>query len=262
MSVRIKRHGSRRGDTSRRMCPLGYRFFVFGLLMIIGVSPLMTRKYANAFPAPLFAEVQTESIQRQISEEDVPGHEFRATAGSFRLMTRVGLEPLSFWRIYLIGGVGDLNVPDFDLYQANAGFLYGAGMGWNTRRAFAGRVTGWRTFGDVTIFTHATEDDVITIHGQEHEKITWLEYGLRGGVSYALGGIEPFAGVRLSEVQGTDRLSETGRLTFESKKNIGLFGGVSVPFYQTSSIWVELSALDEMAIRVILCLTPPRFPSF
>jgi hypothetical protein len=227
-----------------------------------------------------YVSVEAGIAARDVSEEgkDLAGFKFKGEAVTTRLLSRVGVDLDRFADVYFQGGGVDLSVDEFDNFDSNLEGAYGAGLRVNLYRS------GYRD--DLTVFAEGNwlrftaNDKIQTLScplaggcaGNEDaylpriadEKITWNEYTALIGASGRSEMGSLYGGIRLSFVDGKDKVragadstfSEALRSTLDLKEddNFGLFFGVNLFLdrMEKSVVSLEASLIDQDSFRVAL----------
>ena len=196
----------------------------------------------------------------------------KGNADSTRVLAEIG------WnfgdRVQLYGNVGgiDLKVDEFDDFNGDFDLALGGGVkiNWYTSPT-PSRLSVFTDFGALTF---NAEDMISTCFGFDgpsqdcptinfrvaDEKIRWTEYTLKLGMSMVHPILDrPYGGIRLSKVDGSDKLTfrpnadfptaDRRRLNLEEDDNFGLFAGTTLFFDQQerAGLNLELNLIDEFS---------------
>ncbi len=250
-------------------------FFAVGaclLSVVIGVP--------GAWAGP-YLQLEVGVLSRDVVEEDpsLVGFKFRGDAVSTRLMVKAGVELFEFVNLYVQGGGADLSIEEFSDYDADLSGAYGGGVRLNLYRSphrdrftlfVEGEVLRYTTDDHVEI-----EQDCTGLSGcpdppenffprLADEKIQWNEYTVKLGASGRFEGIEPYGGIRLSRVDGKDRIRAKPDENFseafhaqpdlEEDDNFGIFGGVDIFLDRTekTALNFEVSLFDQDSFRAAI----------
>jgi hypothetical protein len=221
-----------------------------------------------------YFQIGVGAFSRDIVEEDpsITGFKFKGGAGSTRLIAKAGLEVGGVVNLYVQGGGADLSIDEFDNYDASMKGLYGGGLRINLYRS---------PYRDgVTLFIEgsylrSTTDDRVEIEQDctgltgcpptpdnffptlADETIQWNEYTVLLGASGRYFDTAPYGGLRLSKVDGEDRIRTAPDLNFSNgfqanldikeDGNFGIFFGLDF-FLDRSEKTVlnfEVSLIDQ-----------------
>jgi hypothetical protein len=94
-------------------------------------------------------------------------------------------------------------------------------------------------------------DDPVLLPTVVDEEISWTEYAVSLGVKGRYEGFRPFGGLRVSKIDGTDRIgSQTAEI--RERDMLGFFFGADIPLdrVERTAITVQISGVDENAFRV------------
>ena len=221
--------------------------------------------------------VETGVTSRDVLDKDVPsaGLNFQGDAVSTKLLTKIGLRFFDRIEIYAKGGGADLSISEFNDYDARLAPAYGGGLHIDLYQG--PRPDRIKIFLDGSFLYFVTEDTVQTLFcldtidpGQNcgdtefiprmvDEKIRWMEGTILAGGSFRHDYFEPYGGVRLSFVQGDDKLDLKADSNFlavdhldidlEEDDNFGIFFGTNIYLdrNEKSAISLEVSAIDQFA---------------
>jgi hypothetical protein len=125
----------------------------------------------------------------------------------------------------LIGGA-DLNIDEFDGFDAGMNVAYGGGIRLIPYQAtYPGAL---EFFVDAQYLQFTAKDHVLTGVGPQDEEIRWKEYMAKVGLEADHDLFRPYGGLRFSLVRGRDILSTSGRLSLREDDNVGIFGGIDI----------------------------------
>lgn len=189
--------------------------------------------------------VEAGSVQRTITQKDAAGI-FSAHARLDKYLLVLGYTPLPGLSLYLKPGLVWLEIPEYDDFLSRADPVYEAGFS-----AYLYPLTKKGLVflsGDFTYFkssqTHNTDI------GLENEEIRWQEYQVTLGIDYSLQMVSPYAGLRYSIVDGTDKLSVSGDLDISQEESVGIVFGVRAGTDYTIDIGYSLFDKNEFSIKV------------
>ena len=223
------------------------------LSLIIGVP--------GAWAAGPYIQLEAGVLSRDVVEEDpsLVGFKFRGEAVSTRLMAKVGVELGELADLYVQGGGADLSVDEFNNYDGDLSGAYGGGVRLNLYRSpHRDRFT---LFADFSALWFETDDRVETeISGSREivdETIEWNEYTALLGASGRYDGFQPYGGIRLSWIDGTDKIRSpdfSADLDLEEDDNFGIFGGVDIFLDRTekTALNFEVSLFDQDSFRAAI----------
>jgi hypothetical protein len=202
-----------------------------------------------------YFQVNVGTYSRDIEEKSPALQSFKinGTADSTRVIAKAGVNLGDILNLYLQGGGADLNIDDFDDYHASMNGAYGGGLRINLYRA--PYRDGLKLFVDGNYLRYTTDDqvqiqrDCTGISGCPaspnnfsptiaKETIQWNEYTFLMGGSVRYFDFGPYGGIRLSKVDGTDRVhsapDSTFTTSFQAKADVkqqddfGIFFGTDV----------------------------------
>jgi hypothetical protein len=177
----------------------------------------------------------------------------KATADSTRLIAKAGVNIGDVLNLYLQGGAADLTVDDFDNYDATMNGAYGGGLRINLYRE--PYRDGLKLFVEGN-YLHNSTDDQTQIYRDcsglsacpalpnnfiptiANETIQWNEYTFLMGASGRYFDMGPYGGIRLSKVDGKDRVRAGPDANFttnftatpdvKEQDNFGIFFGTDI----------------------------------
>ncbi|HET6464033.1 MAG TPA: hypothetical protein VFH55_00295 [Nitrospiria bacterium] len=191
---------------------------------------------------------------RDISEKSSALVNFKVngTADSTRLIAKAGVNLGDILNLYLQGGAADLSIDEFDNYDASMSGAYGGGLRINLYQA--PYRDGPKLFIDGSYLRYTTDDTVQTSQCASppdcnsstsiyqprivKDTIQWNEYTFLMGASGRYFEMGPYGGIRLSKVDGKDRVRGAPDSTFptyfqatadvKERDNFGIFFGTDV----------------------------------
>ncbi|HET6464974.1 MAG TPA: hypothetical protein VFH55_05115 [Nitrospiria bacterium] len=175
------------------------------------------------------------------------------TADSTRLIAKAGVNLGDVLNLYLQGGAADLSIDEFDNYDASMSGAYGGGLRINLYQApYQG---GPNLFFEGN-YLHSSTDDHVQVQRDctglsgcpvapnnflptiAKETIQWDEYTVLMGASGRYFDMGPYGGIRLSKVDGKDRVRAAPDSNFttslqatadvKERDNFGIFFGTDV----------------------------------
>ena len=202
-----------------------------------------------------YFQINVGVYSRDIVEEDpaITDFKFNGTADSTRIIAKVGVNLGDVLNLYLQGGAADLSIDEFDNYDASMNGAYGGGLRINLYQApyrdgpklfvegsYLRSKTDDRVQSDVSCTTEhgcpANTGNSITL--LPNETIQWNEYTFLMGGSGRYFDVAPYGGIRLSKVDGTDRVRTVPDSNFpngfrvnadvKERDNFGIFFGTDV----------------------------------
>lgn len=224
-----------------------------------------TREAGAAQPYVMF---EAGIISRDIVEEDVAieGFSFGGEATSTRMLATVGLDLSGFLSIYAQGGAANLAIDEFNGFDSSFNGAYGGGV----RLTFplAPQPLGLRLFVEGS-FLHTTAEDTVQIVSGNlpriaDEEIEWNEFTVLMGAGSRYGPWGPYGGVRLSWVDGEDRLHAPADATFpeafrveadlREQDNFGAFFGTDLFLDRAAktALNFEVSLFDQYSFRAAI----------
>jgi opacity protein-like surface antigen len=207
-------------------------------------------------------------VSRDVVEEDasIAGFMYEGTASSTRMLATVGLDVAGGLTLYAQGGAADLTIDEFSGFDGQFDGAYGGGVRFNM--FLSPHPYGLRLFVDGS-FLHTTAEDTVQIeYGSlsrlADETIEWNEYTILMGAGTRSGPYGPYGGIRLSWVDGEDRLRAAPDANFpeefrvdadlREQDNFGIFFGTDF-FLDRSGKTVlncEVSLLDQYSFRAAI----------
>jgi len=221
-----------------------------------------------------YFQIGVGAFSRDIVEEDpsITGFNSHGTADSTRLIARAGLEIGGAVNFYLQGGGTDLSIDEFDNFDASMNGLYGGGLRINLYRSLYRDGLTLFVEGNALRFTADDRIETMVSCTTEHgcpantgtanplladETIQWNEYTVLLGASGRFLDSGPYGGLRLSKVDGKDRIRTAPDANFpngfqanpdiKEDGNFGIFFGLDY-FLDRSEKTVlnfEVSLIDQ-----------------
>jgi hypothetical protein len=225
--------------------------------------------FSNGYGAEPYVQLEAGVLVRDIVEEgeELTDLKFRGEAVSTRLIVRLGMDLWKILNVYVQGGGADLSVDEFDNYDGDLGTAYGAGVRVNLYRSpFRDQLT---LFVEGNTLRYSTDDKVRictdpigcspggSAKETADEEIDWNEYTVLVGASSRMEGFDLYGGIRLSLVDGEDRIrSEAFKsdLDLEEDDNFGIFFGIDVYLDRSEEIALnfEASIIDQDSFRAAI----------
>jgi hypothetical protein len=170
-----------------------------------------------------YVQLNVGAFSRDVEEKDasIAGSKAFGTADSTRIIAKIGMEYDDMLDLYFQGGGASLSIDEFDNYDGSMDWAYGGGLRFTFYRA--PYRDGLRLFVEGSALRYTTDDSVsilvkcTTANGcaaddntyparPADETIQWNEYALMLGASARFFEARPYGGIRLSKVDGTDRI--------------------------------------------------------
>lgn len=213
-------------------------------------------------------------MSRDVVEEDpsIIGFKFDGRATSTRVLTKAGANFGDILSLYLVGGGADLSVDEFNRYDGTIKGAFGGGLRLNLYRSpYRDRFT---LFVEGNTLRSTTDDriefgmdctaanDCAVADGLEKrrfadETIQWAEYTVLLGASSRYADTGPYGGIRLSNVDGTDRILAPADSNFitdfkvkadvQEDSNFGIFLGLDIFMDRTekTALNFEVTLIDQ-----------------
>ncbi len=217
-----------------------------------------------------YIEVQLETLHRDLIEENASflGQNFpdaAISAQSLRLLGVVGVRLFDVISLYGLAGGSDLAVDDFG-FQSDLSGTYGGGIELRVQPEAA-----YHLFADYRYLRTEAKDSVRFAPGidfdedgfidtdelladeQVTETLEWTEHLVKFGMRIKHDLFEPYGGVRVSWVRGTDHIPsrvQTLKVAFKQDASLGLFLGTAyaLPATRGTALFIEGSLLDQYAL--------------
>jgi len=202
-----------------------------------------------------YLQINVGTYSRDIEEKSsaLKTFKFDGTADSTRLIAKAGVNIGDVLNLYLQGGAADLNIDEFDDYHASMNGAYGGGLRINLYQE--PYRDGLKLFAEGNYLRYTTNDSVQTLvtcttdngcpanTGGDlarivKDTIQWNEYTVLMGASGRYFEMGPYGGVRLSKVDGKDRVRAGPDSNFttnftvtadvKQENNFGVFFGTDV----------------------------------
>jgi len=172
------------------------------------------------------------------------------TADSTRLIAKAGVNLGDVLNLYLQGGAADLSIDEFDNYDASMNGAYGGGLRINLYQE--PYRDGMKLFVEGSYLRYTTNDTVQTEQCSSacqtnspvfsprlvKDTIQWNEYTVLMGASGRYFEMGPYGGIRLSKVDGKDRVRGAPDSNFttpfsatadlKEQDNFGIFFGTDI----------------------------------
>lgn len=199
--------------------------------------------------SPFGLEILVGVMDREVDRSDV---RFPFDVESTRLLGKVTFRPASFFEIYGLGGIADLDSPFEDAdFDGDFGAAYGGGA----------RLTFFRDpeWYDITVFAEGRylqfESDASGVlfeapdPGNPGETILvaadqffdWREWEGRVGVSWRFYLTRPYLGLRYSDAEADSRVSiSPAEFDLRAEDNVGGFVGIDIYFDPDRRIGLNL----------------------
>lgn len=245
--------------------------------MAVILVPLLVS--SSAWALEPYLQIGIGAYSRDIIEEDPalsPLFKFKGTADSTRLIVKAGLEIGNILNVYVQGGGTNLSIDEFNNYDGAMKGAYGGGLRVNLYQApyrdglklfVEGNTIRFSTDDRVGIEVKCTFnngcplDDGSFLPRLARETIQWNEYTVLLGASGRYFDTGPYGGVRLSWVDGKDRIRAGADGNFgtafranpdiKEQDNFGLFFGAD--FFldpsERTALNIEVSLIDQDSIR-------------
>ena len=250
------------------------------IALIAVLLPLLVWTHEARAVEPYF-QIGAGAFSRDIIEEDpaIVGFKFKGTAGSTRLIAKAGLEIGEVVNLYVQGGGADLSIDEFNTFNASMKGAYGGGLRINLYRS--PYRDGLTLFVEGNALRFTAEDRVeielacslnngcpadtaLFLPRSADETIQWNEYTVLLGASGRYFNIRPYGGVRLSRVDGKDRVraAPDGNFTtpfqvdpdIKEADNFGIFFGldVFVDRSEKTALNFEVSLIDQDSFQAAI----------
>lgn len=203
--------------------------------------------------------VETGVVSRDVEEEGGPlVGTAEGIADSTRLTGRLALQVAPTLFLFGEAGLANLSVDEFDQYRSDMHLLYGGGA---RLVLFEGYRQPISVYSDLKVLRLATNDRVTICtaacdtstptEAVVDEEIAWTEYSVALGIKGQSGMFRPFGGLRMSTLDGTDRI---GNQTIDLREQdiLGFFFGTDILLDPDgrAAIMLQVSGIDENAFRV------------
>jgi opacity protein-like surface antigen len=217
-----------------------------------------------------YIEVQLETLHRDLIEENASflGQNFpdaEVSAQSLRLLGVVGVRLFDVISLYGLAGGSDLAVDDFGFHSDLSG-AYGGGIELRVQPEAA-----YHLFAHYRYLRTEAKDSVRFAPGidfnedgfigpgelladeQVTETLEWTEHVVKLGMRVKHDMFEPYGGVRVSWVRGTDHIPsqiQPLKVAFKQDASLGLFLGTaySLPAAHGMALFIEGSLLDQYSL--------------
>ncbi|HEY4485151.1 MAG TPA: hypothetical protein VI702_02350 [Nitrospiria bacterium] len=228
-----------------------------------------------------YVQVETGIMARDVVEEDpaITGFKFEGGAVSTRLMVRLGLVREGVVDFYLQGGAADLSIDEFDRYAGKPDGAFGGGLRVYLFQSpyrgglslfFEGNALRFSTRDRHRISVTCTAahgcpaNDLSSIDLMADEAIQWNEYAALIGGSSRYDNMAPYGGIRLSMVDGQDRIRSETTLDFPNgfnptpdlseKDNFGIFLGtyIFLDRSETTALNFEVTLVDQNSFKAAI----------
>jgi len=222
-------------------------------------------------------------VSRDVVEEDasIAGFSYGGRADSTRALATVGVDLNSVVALYAQVGGADLAIDEFNGFDSSFEAAYGAGVRINF--LLSPHPYALRLFVDAS-FLHTTAEDSVQaefgctpangctapgafgeyIPRLLEEEIEWNEYAVLMGAGSRYGPYGPYAGIRLSFVDATDKFRAAPDANFsgefraetdlKEEDNFGVFFGTDIFLDRTgkTSLNFEISLFDQDSFRAAI----------
>ncbi len=228
------------------------------LLPIVVVVLIGSGVVAQAAAPPVSFGVELGPVSRDIEEEGnlVVGTQ-RGVADSTQLTARLSLQVAPPLIVFGEVGVADLSVDEFQDYRSDLHLLYGGGLRVLLSEGGYGQPV--TVYSDLKFSRLKTNDQICAANCNDpvvfptfvDEDISWTEYVVSLGVKGQYEGFRPFGGLRISKIDGTDRIgSQTAEI--RERDMLGFFFGADIPLdrIERTALTIQISGIDENAFRV------------
>jgi hypothetical protein len=225
--------------------------------------------FSNVNAAEPYVQFEAGILARDVVEEgeELTDLKFRGEAVSTRLLAKLGIELWEILNVYVQGGGADLSIDEFDNYDGDLGGAYGGGVRVNLYRSpFRDQLT---LFVEGNTLRYSTDDKVRictdpagcgsggSAKETADEEIDWNEYTVLFGASGRMEGFDLYGGIRLSLVDGEDRIRAgafKSDLDLEEDDNFGIFFGVDVFLDRSekTALNFEASIIDQDSFRAAI----------
>lgn len=250
------------------------RWMAAGIAVVAWLLPALPATAAGPY-----VQVGAGVSWRDVVEEgkDLVDFKIRGNAVSTRVLATAGVNLGDYVDLYVQGGGADLSVDEFNNYNADLSGAYGGGARITLYRS--GTPDDLRLYVEGNALRFNTDDriqgEVLCTAGNGcaadtgepvsrivTEKVDWTEYVARFGASGRGPGTRLYGGVRLSMVDGKDRIHGTpdanfsqgftSRLDLKQDDIFGLFFGLDMYLDRSekTAVIFEASIFDEDAIQL------------
>ena len=260
--------------TDRRKSILSLLCYVL-LSIVFHIAPV----YAEELPprqAPArnikgFWEVNlyTQTTVRTVVEETRGGVNVAGDAESTRVVARLATKPWRPVEIYLQAGTANLNIDDFDEYRGDYSLAYGGGFSLTLYDHPGPKKFQVITQGDMFYFTTKDDKVLVSVCSVEpcdsaddfvddlvEEEIRWGEWTLVGMGIWRSQYWEPYAGVRFSLLDSTDKLEGSvlgsRKISLEEDDNFGFVFGTNIYFdpRENFAFNAEAALIDQFSLKI------------
>lgn len=222
-------------------------------------SPPATGPYRPPAPgptrdqtSPFGLEVLVGFMDREVDRSDV---RFPFDVESTRLLAKVTFRPASFFEIYGLGGIADLDSPFEDAdFDGDFGAAYGGGARltffrdpeWYDITVFAeGRYLQFESDASGVLFETAPGGCASGAPGptcvSADQTFDWREWEARVGVSWRFYLTRPYLGIRYSDAEADSRISiSPAEFDLRAEDNVGGFVGIDIYFDPARRIGLNL----------------------
>ncbi|MBI3597768.1 MAG: hypothetical protein HY203_11525 [Nitrospirae bacterium] len=228
-----------------------------------------------------YIQLGVGAYTRDIEEKSSALSTFKVdgTADSTRLIAKAGVDIGGVLNLYVQGGGVNLSIDEFDNYDSGMGGAYGGGLRVNIYQApyrdglklfVEGNYLRFTTDDHVQIEVNCTAANGCASFPNQFvpriskETIQWNEYTVLLGASGRYFDIGPYGGVRLSKVDGKDRIRAGADANFTStfqatpdvkeQDNFGIFFGVDffLDRSEKTALNFEVSLIDQDSFQVAI----------
>ncbi|HUK55773.1 MAG TPA: hypothetical protein VLY20_03865 [Nitrospiria bacterium] len=254
-------------------------FAVF-LPLVVWTSQALAAASDGRALEPYF-QIGVGAFSRDIVEQDsaISGFKFKGTADSTRLIAKLGLNIADVLNLYVQGGGSDLSIDEFNNYDSATKGAYGGGLRINLYQSPDRDALKLFVEGN---YLRSTTDDRVQIDVNcsaatacasapngfvsrlSKETIEWNEYTVLMGASGRYFNLAPNGGIRLSAVNGKDRLRAAPDSNFAAsfqaspdvreQDNFGIFFGTDVFLDRSekTALNFEVSLIDQNSFEAAI----------
>jgi hypothetical protein len=225
-----------------------------------------------------YLQINVGAYSRDIVEESSSLSTFKVdgTADSVRVIAKAGVDIGGVVNLYLQGGGANLSIDEFDNYDGSMNGAYGGGLRINFYQA--PYRDGMKLFVEGNYLRYATDDHVQILQDctgltgcpaspansfprNAKETIQWNEYTVLLGASGRYFDAGPYGGIRLSKVDGKDRVRAAPDSNFttslsatpdvKERDNFGIFFGTDVFLDRSgkTALNFEVSLFDSYSFQ-------------
>jgi hypothetical protein len=228
----------------------------------VAVVVLLLASALPAAAAPLVSfGVEAGVVSRDVEEEGGPlVGTAEGIADSTRLTARLALQVAPMLSLFGEAGLANLSIDEFDQYRSDMHLLYGGGARFVLFEGYREPISVYSdlkvlrlgTNDRVTICTANCNDPALPpTEAVVDEEIAWTEYSVALGIKGQSGMFRPFGGLRMSTLDGTDRIGDQ-TIDLREQDILGFFFGTDILLDPDgrAAIMLQVSGIDENAFRV------------